>query len=463
MRAVAENEAIIECTECTERSERFVVRRERLSGELDPIELLAAAPAGEPVFYLERPDAGEAVVATGSVAEVRTAGAARFAEAAGAARDLLASLVVDADAIDDRGPGGALPRLVGGFAFGDTIASPLWHDFVPCRLVLPRAQWILEGGRWTRFEVARADELEPARAFDGTSRALTALAALPGSSTLCSDDAADEAAYEDGDKWLARARTALVAIEQGRLDKIVIARRETRTLSSDVDVLRVLAELRASRPSCYTFCIASGGSIFLGSSPEKLLGVQGRRVDADALAGTIARGKTPEEDRAQAGALAASEKELREHGVVVADVRETLAPFVSDLEAADRPTARAFPEGYHLHTSVRGIRSGTTSVLELAGAVHPTPAVCGAPRSRAQELLHRVEADRGWYSGGVGWTNAEGEGLFAVALRAGLFADGRLTTWAGAGIVAGSNVERELDETALKMRALLGAIGDLTR
>lgn len=460
MRAVAGNEAITECTEC---AERFVVRRERLSGALDPIGLLAAAPAGELVFYLERPDAGEAIVATGSVAEVQTAGAARFTEAAGAARDLLASLVLDADTIDDRGHEVALPRLVGGFAFADTVASPLWHDFVPCRLVLPRAQWILEDGRWTRFEVARADELEPARAFDGTSRALTALAARTGSSTLHAGAAAAPASHEHGDEWLARARTALAAIEQGRLDKIVIARRETRTLSGDVDVLRVLAELRAKRPSCYTFCIASGGSIFLGSSPEKLLSVRGGAVEADALAGTIARGKTAEEDRAQADALAASEKDLREHGVVVADVRATLAPFVSDLNAVDRPTPRAFPEGYHLHTSVRGIRAGSTSVLDLAGAVHPTPAVCGAPRSRAQEVLDRLEADRGWYSGGVGWMNAEGEGLFAVALRAGLFADGRLTTWAGAGIVAGSNVERELDETALKMRALLSVIGDVAR
>lgn len=457
MRAVAKTESVLG------RAERFVVRRERLSVELDPIELLAAAPAGELVYYLERPDSGEAIVATGSVAEVQTTGAARFTEAARAARDLLASLVVEADAIEDRGHVGALPRLVGGFSFADTVESSLWHDFVPCRLVLPRAQWILEDGCWTRFEVARADELEPARVFDGTTRALTALAALPRSSTLHGDDAAEASCDEHADEWLARARAALAAIEQGRLDKIVIARRETRTLSGDVDVLSVLAELRAKRPSCYTFCVASSGSIFLGSSPEKLLSVRGREVEADALAGTIARGVTLEEDRAQAGALAASDKDLREHGVVVADVRATLAPFVSDLEAADRPTPRAFPEGYHLHTSVRGIRTASTSVLDLAGAVHPTPAVCGAPRSRAQEVLDRLEADRGWYSGGVGWMNAEGEGLFAVALRAGLFADGRLTTWAGAGIVEGSNVERELDETALKMRALLAAIGDLAR
>ncbi len=448
MRAVVDTES---------RAKHFAVRREESSGEIDAIQLLAAVPAGELVFYLERPDAGEAIVATGSVAEVQAAGAARFAEAAASARDLLAALVADNDSMDERRPAGVLPRLVGGFAFADTVESPLWHDFVPCRLVLPRAQWILDGGRWTRFEVARSDLLEPSRVFDGTTRALTARAAPRKISTTLHDETPDEAS----DDWLIRARAALAAIEAGRLDKIVIARRETRTLAGDVDVLRVLADLRAKRPSCYTFCIASGGSIFLGSSPEKLLNVRGREVEADALAGTIARGATTAEDVAQAGALAASEKDLREHGVVVADLRARLTSFLSDLVAADQPTPRAFPEGYHLHTSVRGLRAVGTSVLDLAGAVHPTPAVCGAPRARVQEVLGRLEADRGWYSGGIGWLNSEGEGLFAVALRAGLFADGRLTTWAGAGIVAGSNVERELEETALKMRALLGAVGDL--
>jgi isochorismate synthase len=446
--------AVVDTESC---AKHFAVHREELSGEIDAIQLLAAAPAGELVFYLERPDAGEAIVATGSVAEAQGAGEARFTQAAASARDLLASLVADNDSMDERGSARVLPRLVGGFAFADTVESPLWRDFVPCRLVLPRAQWILDGGRWTRFEVARSDLLEPSRAFEGTSRALTARAAPHEISTTLHE----EASHEESDDWLIRARAALAAIEEGRLDKIVIARRETRTLAGDVDVLRVLADLRAKRPSCYTFCIASGESIFLGSSPEKLLSVHGLQVEADALAGTIARGATTAEDLAQAGALAASEKDLREHGVVVADVCATLTPFVRDLQAAERPTPRAFPEGYHLHTSVRGLRGGVTSALDLAGAVHPTPAVCGAPRDRAQEVLGRLEADRGWYSGGIGWLNSEGEGLFAVALRAGLFADGHLTTWAGAGIVAGSNVERELEETALKMRAFLGAVGDL--
>ena len=265
---------------------------------------------------------------------------------------------------------------------------------------------------------------------------------------------------ESASEWLERARTALDAIEEGRVDKIVIARREGRTLSQDVDVAQVLADLRRARPSCYTFCVASGASIFIGSSPEMLVSVCGGAVEADALAGTIARGRTRADDLECARALLGSEKDLREHAVVVDDLRATLAPFVDGLVAAENPTARAFPEGYHLYTSVRGRCAGAASVLDLAGVVHPTPAVCGAPRSSAREMLSRLESDRGWYSGGIGWLDADGEGLFTVALRAGLFADGRLTTWAGAGIVAGSDAERELEETALKMRALLGVVGE---
>jgi menaquinone-specific isochorismate synthase len=113
-----------------------------------------------------------------------------------------------------------------------------------------------------------------------------------------------------------------------------------------------------------------------------------------------------------------------------------------------------------LRTRIGGALAGRTSVFDLIAAVHPTPAVCGVPRERAHEVLDRLEGDRGWYTGGLGWLSAGGEGLFAVALRAGLLTRGRLTTWAGAGLVAGSDAERELAETELKMRALLSAVED---
>lgn len=424
------------------------VRTEPIAGTFDALEVLAAQSPHETLFYMERPDAGQAIVAVGEVATIRTHGPERFAAAADEATRVFSQLRVDAADVGVAD----LPRLVGGFAFSDECSAVLWQDFAPCLFVLPREQWIVENGRGRRVTVA-ANVSPGVSATRSAPHGLYAIAGDPESSVA---DGGDEPAP----RWLARTRAALAQIEDGSLQKIVVARRESRVLRGDVDVIAVLERLRAARPSCYTFCFAVGGSIFIGSSPEMLLSVHGGNVAADALAGTAARGKNPLEDLANAEQLAGSPKDRREHDAVVDGIRRALAPFTTDLVAGAEPEVRAFPEGFHLRTRIGGTLAGRASVFDLLAAVHPTPAVCGVPRERAHAVLDRLEGDRGWYTGGVGWLSASGEGLFAVALRAGLLTRGRLTTWAGAGLVAGSDAERELAETELKMRALLSAVED---
>jgi len=422
------------------------VRADEVEGSFDPLATLAAQPAGEPLFYMERPDTGEAIVAVGEIASVRASGTARFATAADEVARVFAGLASDFAAL----PLEALPRIVGGFAFSDECRVELWRDFAPCLFVLPREQWVVENGHVRHVTV----ESGAALTDRGRGSAMHGLYAAAGHPESMRSDGGDESAP----RWLARTRTALAQIEEGTLQKIVVARRESRALRGDVDVIGVLERLRAARPSCYTFCFAVGASIFIGSSPEMLLSVRDGYVAADALAGTAARGKFAAEDRASAERLACSPKDRREHDAVVEGIRRALAPFTTSLMAAAEPEVREFPEGFHLRTRIGGALARRRSVFELLAAVHPTPAVCGVPRERAHEVLDRLEGDRGWYTGGIGWLSAAGEGLFAVALRAGLLTDGRLTTWAGAGLVAGSDAERELAETELKMRALLSAV-----
>lgn len=427
---------------------RFGVRAEPIAGKIDALAVLAAQPAGETLFYIERPDTGEAVVAVGAAATIRTHGTARFAAAAGEVARVFSQLRAGAPEL----PPESMPRLVGGFAFSDECLAALWQDFAPCLFLLPREQWVVENGRALHVSVD-SDATAP---VNGTPAALHGLYAVAAPSLSATSDGGDEPAP----RWLARTRAVLAQIEDGSLQKIVVARRESRALRGDIDVIAVLERLRAARPSCYTFCLALGGSIFIGSSPEMLLGVRGGSVAADALAGTAARGRTPSEDRANADQLACSSKDRREHEAVVEGIRRALTPFTTGLVAGAEPEVRPFPEGFHLRTRIGGTLASGTSVLDLIAAVHPTPAVCGVPRERAHAVLDRLEGDRGWYTGGVGWLSSAGEGVFAVALRAGLLTRGRLTTWAGAGLVAGSNAERELAETELKMRALLSALED---
>jgi salicylate biosynthesis isochorismate synthase len=436
-------------TATTMNPPRFVAETAPVDPSTDLLGLVAAAGFDESLFYMEKPDEGEAMLAIGARATVRSSGSDRFGIAANETSALWAG--VDARSGAGWPSGGPMPRLVGGFGFADECRSTAWRDFAPCVFVLPREQWIRERGRAVRIEIGGT----PAgRDETSVMASRTALGVAYGGSENGRHGVGGESRAE----WLARARAAIAEVEEGRLGKIVLARRETHAIVDELDVVGVLARLRATRPSCHTFCFAFGGSIFLGSSPEKFVAIRGGCFEADALAGTAARGESDDDDRRCGLALLESAKDRCEHELVVEAIRAALSPLATAVAVDQEPSVRKYPEGFHLRTGVRGTLAAGATVFDVITALHPTPAVCGVPRARARELLERIETDRGWYSGGVGWLAADGDASFAVALRAGLWQPGRLSTWAGAGIVKGSDAERELAEVELKMRALLNVV-----
>jgi isochorismate synthase EntC len=187
-------------------------------------------------------------------------------------------------------------------------------------------------------------------------------------------------------------------------------------------------------------------------------------VLSGALAGSAPRGRTPAEDERLARALRESKKEQAEHDVVRRAVLEALAPVCESLDAPEAPGLLRLDGIQHLHTPVTGeLRAGADGeLLALAGRLHPTPAVGGAPSAAARAFLADHEGlDRGGYAGGVGWLGASGDGELMVALRCALLEGRRATLLAGAGIVAGSDPDAELAETCLKLRAALAALVDL--
>lgn len=422
------------------------VECEAVSGPFDPLDVLLEAGFRGPLFYMERPETGEAGVALGAVETIRCRGPRRFVDAEAAALSVFRRL----EAVREATGFGRMPRLVGGFGFADECESELWRDFAPLQLMLPERQWITEGGRTVRITVRDAASSTPSAASE--TRRNGAAAA----------DTAASARDESGAHWLTRAAEAIGLVETGRLGKIVLARRESREIPGGIDLVGVLRRLRARRPSCYTFCFVSGGSVFIGSSPETLLRLRDGRLEAEALAGTIARGGSAAADERLGRELLASAKERREHAAVVEGIRDALTGLTAELQVADEPEVRPFPEALHLRTRVTALPRARVSAFDLVAALHPTPAVCGVPRERARALLDTLEADRGWYTGGIGWLDASGDASFAVALRSGLLTGNRLAAWAGAGIVAGSDAARELAETDLKMRALLNVVDEVS-
>jgi len=450
---------------------RHSCRIEPVEGRPDLLALAAEAPVGTPLFYWERPASAEAVLGVGCAHDVRTAGHARLGEAARRVRGVLEAL--DVSVADGVGRGAGSPRFVGGFAFAaEDPSGETWREFPSCRLFLPQSLWTTSAGLTSLTTCTPcAPQPVPLRnghsgsdaASSGPARATNGNAdTMPGGKAHRVSDAAEAAGMASAaerELWHSRVRHVLSMVAQGSVEKVVLSRSRTVDDRGEAPaVVDVLERLRLARPGCYTFWIRGGETDFIGSTPELLVEKRGQAIHTQAIAGTARRGGSEAEDRELARRLADSSKDRREQQAVTRAIGEILAPLTDELQFSDRPEVMPLPEAFHLHTPIRGHLRVPTSALEIAGMLHPTPAVCGLPRSVALDLLAREERERGWYTGAIGWLGADGDGAFAVALRAALVDGPRTTLWAGAGIVAGSDPAAEYEETELKMRAMGAAL-----
>ncbi|MFC5502582.1 isochorismate synthase MenF [Lysinimonas soli] len=261
----------------------------------------------------------------------------------------------------------------------------------------------------------------------------------------------------DADGYQLAVAEAVRRIRAGELSKVVLARDLIGHLPEGADLRRVLVDLALGYPDTWTFAVDG----LLGSSPETLVRVSDGVVTARVLAGSMARGADAEADHAAAVALATSTKDLDEHRFAVQSVLAALTGHASGVVASDLPFALKLPNLWHLASDVEGTLSDGSTALDLAAALHPTAAVAGTPTSTACEVIRELEPlDRRRYGGPVGWVDGNGSGKWAVALRsAEVAADGGITAYAGAGIVADSDPARELAETRLKFRPIVEAFG----
>ena len=180
---------------------------------------------------------------------------------------------------------------------------------------------------------------------------------------------------------------------------------------------------------------------------------------SEPLAGTTARGEGEDHDRQLGEQLMASTKNRHEHRLVIEDICSRLEPLTSEVSVPSTPTLRRMANVQHLSTSIQGTLLAGRGLLDVVEAMHPTPAVGGSPTSDAVAMIEKmVQIDRGWYSGGIGWTTAEGDGQVAVALRCALLRGAQARLFAGAGIVSGSIPQLELEETRLKFGPMLSLL-----
>jgi menaquinone-specific isochorismate synthase len=255
--------------------------------------------------------------------------------------------------------------------------------------------------------------------------------------------------------WLEAVATARKRIEDGDLEKVVLARDHALWSKEPFSLHRVLERLHRSFPECYTYSIEG----LVGASPELLIRRSARHVQSQALAGSIRRDPDPVEDARLGEQLLSSAKDLHEHALAAASVEGALGAVCRLLDRSPSPQLLKLANVQHLATAFHGVLGEDRHVLELVAMLHPTAAVGGTPTAPALDLIRQLEGmDRGRYAGPVGVFNAAGDGEFAIALRCAEVSGARARLFAGAGLVRDSVPEDELEETRLKLRAMLSAL-----
>jgi isochorismate synthase len=429
--------------------------------ELDPSAVAFASRRGqEPWFCFEQPDRGaRAIGALGCAVELRASGAGRFAELQARWRELCSGAFADhSGATHASGP-----IAVGGFSFADEGGSaPHWRGFGSSSLVVPELSIARSQRRGEpRVELTLSALVQP---DDDAGQRLQELAGRLESlrmRALPLLDPAPSGRFEvisamPPEHYEQAVARAVALIREGRMRKIVLAREVQVHAPRPHDPAAIFGVLRAEFPSCFVFCAGRAESTLIAASPELLLRREGQRVSTLALAASSRRSADPAVDAHLGEQLLRDPSYREEHSIVARRIERTLRPHSVWVAAAPEPELARIANIQHLATPIRAQLASPIEAIELAGLMHPTPAVGGEPLADAAPLIPALEGlDRGWYLGPVGWTDAAGDGEFCVALRCALLEGSVARCYAGGGIVRDSVPEKELAETEVKLAALL--------
>ena len=425
------------------------VYRESVADPPDPLALFAAAEShGVSRFFAAGPDDAFSLLGLGSAHEILSEHAQPIQDIRGRARALLQD-----------GDPGAL--LLGGFAFRARPRNEQaehWRAFGNARFLLPE---LLLTRRGDEVLITRMARVGPDESDDTLARRLETpwLEKRAGSTPASRPGTLKPLEEDPTDDFIAQMREVIAAIRSQEVEKVVLATSLRHALGARLPAPELLRVLRSTHPAAYLFAQGFGHDTFLGATPELLVRRRGLDVVASAVAGTAGCGETQEETAKLGLELRTSPKERAEHAFVVGAIREGLQDLCPTLEVPRSPSLMRSGAVQHLQTEIQGTLEEARHVLDLVGRLHPTPAVAGTPREAALLQIAKHESfDRGLYAGPIGWFNASGEGDFLVALRCGLLAPGSIHLFAGAGLVADSDPDREAAEVQLKLSAMRGAL-----
>lgn len=351
------------------------------------------------------------------------------------------------------------PILLGGFPFdADGRPEHFWGKLEKGYFILPQILfWQQEKKAYVTLLVQVSGDVE-AKLNQLASQATNVLQATTMDKASLPSLSSRELALP---QWMRLVNDSVKAIEKQQLKKVVLARQLELLTTSEFNPEKILLRLVSQQPNTYCFLLDDGTRAFVGATPERLLRADKNSFRTASVAGSIARGETPAADDQLGQALLNDHKNEYEHQVVVQRITRIMEKFTDNLTIGERQLLKN-RDIQHIYHPFIGQRKAGVKLLDVLKALHPTPALGGEPRSLAMKWLAEKEpAGRGLYGGPIGWLGlAEDCGEFAVGLRSGIFGKTKGLLYAGCGIVAESQAEKERYETGLKFQPMLRGVND---
>ena len=355
----------------------------------------------------------------------------------------------------DKHPQKGLLRFLGGSCFfPQDKQDKRWEDFPPFWFVLPQVVMLRKNSEYyvsvgVLFEDNEDDNDIVARILESFEKAKAKdLSPIRNQfpEVITRTDNPDYAG------WKNNIKTSLQKIDNGKIDKVVLARRTDIIFKEAVEAVDYVHGLKNANDRCYFFLFQPRqGTAFLGATPERLLIIKGNRLISEAVSGSVARGADPYEDKHRRAWLLQNQKELSEQKFVTDDLIAKFHRLTREIDLPGSPEIVTLANVQHLVSKVSGVLGNGISIGEIVSSLHPTAAVGGCPLSAATSLIEELEPfSRGWYAGPVGIISHELTEM-AVGIRSSLVIDRVVSLFTGAGIVKGSTPESEWREIEDKM------------
>lgn len=355
------------------------------------------------------------------------------------------------------------PVIFGGFSYDEKNRKESeWSGFPSAYFVIPSFQLKIEDGRTMVSINMITDQKEAAADFERLREERDRLIHVAQVEEFDFSNQNNILSMNERGKaqYLSAVENSTELIRRGKADKVVIARALELSFEDEVSSVNALHAITNEQQESYHFGLQKGKSLFFGATPERLIEISNGKAYSACVAGSIRRGKSAMEDRQLGEELLGDRKNREEHQHVVDMISNVFNSYCSEVHIPKTPRLMKIRDIQHLFTPVEGTLAEEIDIFSFVEALHPTPALGGVPTNVALEIIRQEEGmDRGYYAAPIGWTDAVGNGEFAVAIRSALINENRAYLYAGGGIVADSDAELEYEETWVKFRPVLRALG----